>query len=393
MRPEVHYETDATAEPVFGLADNLPTTFPYSTVSTWIMTNSDMIAQEILDRIENLPQNRHRIRPDIETSKSLRDIRFHLSYLAEALIHQDATLFLDYIEWVKVLFKGLDIGDEALLVTLQSTSAVIKKHVEQAGWTLVDDLLRQGIERLDVAPDTIDSFIQAEMPLSSLSNRYLDALLAGQRRVAHEIVMDAMASGKATVRELYLHVFQRSQYEIGRLWQTNKVSVAQEHYCTAATQLIMSQLYPYIFTSKRINRQMIAASIGGELHELGIRMVADFFEMEGWDTHYLGANTPEATILETVAEKKPDLLAISATITYNVRSVAQLIAALRKDANTKQIKILVGGYPFNASPTLWQQIGADGFAPDAEAATVRAAELVGLNPDAANGSPGTRQTV
>lgn len=37
-------------------------------------------------------------------------------------------------------------------------------------------------------------------------------------------------------------------------------------------------------------------------HEIGMRMVADFFEMEGWDTYYLGANTPTRSILQTIVD-------------------------------------------------------------------------------------------
>ena len=58
-------------------------------------------------------------------------------------------------------------------------------------------------------------------------------------------------------------MFQLSLREVGRLWQMNQISVAQEHYCTAATQLIMSQLYPYIFSGERRNRTLIAAYAGG----------------------------------------------------------------------------------------------------------------------------------
>ena len=50
---------------------------------------------------------------------------------------------------------------------------------------------------------------------------------------------------------------------------------------------------------------MVATCIGGELHEIGIRMVADFFEMEGWDTYYLGANTPaDAVVAELSAQAR-----------------------------------------------------------------------------------------
>jgi len=57
----------------------------------------------------------------------------------------------------------------------------------------------------------------------------------------------------------------------------NEVSVAQEHYCTAATQLIMSQLYPHIFAGEKTERTLIATCVAGDLHEIGIRMVSDLF--------------------------------------------------------------------------------------------------------------------
>lgn len=373
------HETDSTPESVVETEDTTATVFPNSQAAAWIMANSDAVAEKILKRIYSLPINRYGPRQATDHSKSLRDLRFHLAYLSEALSHEDEKLFLDYIDWVKVLFQGLEMGDEILAMTLHNMIAVLKESMPAAAWPPTNSVIQAGIDHLDVAPDTLDSFLQDELPLNHLSKQYLDALLRGDRRIAGQMVMDALESGQASVRDLYLHVFQRSQHEIGRLWQTNQVSVAQEHYCTAATQLIMSQLYPYIFSGERNNRQMIAASIGGELHELGIRMVADFFEMEGWDTYYLGANTPESTILATVAEKQPDLLAISATITYNVRSVAQLITAIRERPDTRHVKILVGGYPFNVSPTLWRKIGADGYAENAQDATIKAAELVGLN--------------
>jgi methanogenic corrinoid protein MtbC1 len=145
----------------------------------------------------------------------------------------------------------------------------------------------------------------------------------------------------------------------------NLLSVAQEHYCTAATQLIMSQLYPHIFETEKNGRTLVATCVAGDLHEIGVRMVADFFEMEGWDTFYLGANAPTACVLETLAERRADVLAISATITPHVRAVAGLIAAVRSSPAGRDIKIMVGGYPFNIAPDLWRRVGADAGARDA----------------------------
>ena len=179
-----------------------------------------------------------------------------------------------------------------------------------------------------------------------------------------------------SIKKIYIEVFQRTQREIGRLWQTNQISVAQEHFCTAATQMVMSQLYPYIFSGEHKNRRLVAACVGGELHEIGARMVADFFEMEGWDTYFLGANTPPESIVATVQDRKADILALSATMTFHVNKVADIIALLRSKEGSTRTHVLVGGYPFNLSRFLWQKVGADGYAPDAETAIQEAERLI-----------------
>jgi methanogenic corrinoid protein MtbC1 len=209
-----------------------------------------------------------------------------------------------------------------------------------------------------------------------LARQYLDALLRGDRRTACELVLNAVGQG-TSAKDVYLQLFQPTQHEIGRLWQMNRITVAQEHYCTAATQLIMSQLYPHVFATERIGRRLVATCVGDELHELGVRMVADLFELEGWDTYYLGANAPADTILQAVEAQRVDVLAISATMTFHVREVAALIDRVRRHEASRDVTILVGGYPFNVAPGLWQEVGADGYARDAEQAVMLAQRLVG----------------
>ena len=188
-----------------------------------------------------------------------------------------------------------------------------------------------------------------------------------------------MESG-TSVKAIYMHVFQPVQYEVGRLWQQDKLSIAQEHFCSAATQLIMSQLYSYISGSRKNGYKLVATCISGDQHEIGLRMVTDFCEMEGWITYYLGANTPKKSIIKMLHEKKPDLLLLSATMTYHVHSITELIAAIRADSAISETKVMVGGYPFNADQGLWQETGADACAVDALNAANQAYRLVSETP-------------
>ncbi len=61
-------------------------------------------------------------------------------------------------------------------------------------------------------------------------------------------------------------------------------------------------------------------------------MVAGLFEMDGWDTYYLGSNTPIAIVLQTLDPPKPEVLAISATMTFHVGLVTDLIAEARANS-------------------------------------------------------------
>lgn len=195
-------------------------------------------------------------------------------------------------------------------------------------------------------------------PNALLARRYLAALLAGDRRQASQIILDAVKDG-LPIRDVYIEVLQPVQWELGRLWHLDRISTAQEHLATATTQLVMSQLYPSIFNAERAGRTLVATCVEGELHELGVRMVSDFFEMAGWDAVYLGASTPVQDVVAIVAERHADLVAISVTLSWHVPVAAALARRLRTDARTSSVPILVGGRPFTQAPDLWRAVGAD----------------------------------
>jgi len=220
----------------------------------------------------------------------------------------------------------------------------------------------------------MDEFERESEKLYNLARRYLDALLRVQRDAASRMILKAVEEG-VDVKDIYLHVFEPCQHEVGRLWQTNQITVAQEHYCSAVTQMVMSQLYPYIFQGKKNGHSMIATCVAGEMHEIGIRMVGDLFEMDGWDSYYLGANTPSESIIDTLNTLNPEILAVSASIHYNVMAAARLIDEIKR-SNSSDLKILVGGRPFLLAPDLWKKIGAHGFAYNAQEAVKLANQLI-----------------
>lgn len=311
------------------------------------------------------------------SARAESDLREHLACLAEAIDSQSPALFVHHVSWVRSLHDAVEVDPDCLRIALD---LIAERLPEYGGiWSAAEPCLRQARAELERPAHPDYSLVDADAPHGDLARAYLEALLAANRHEAGRLVLDALNRG-VDVRAIYLDVFQPVQREIGRLWQINEISVAQEHYATAVTQFVMSQLYPRIFSGHKNGVRMVALSASKELHEIGIRMVADFFELSGWDTYYLGANTPPDGVAEAIERHEADLLAVSATMMIHLREVRQMIAAVRA-AGLDHIVTLVGGYPFNVVPDLWKRVGADGWAPDAAGAVTTAERLVN------NGNP------
>lgn len=312
---------------------------------------------------------------EIGRAKSTQDAGYHLAFLEQALALNNRAVFVDYVAWVKVMLSQRKVLPADLAFHLECLAEVLREKLPPDCGALAAEFVTSAVRAMPEMPEDMPTFLHVGEPLSPLAHQYFAALRRGERHLASQLVLAAVATG-TPVKEIYLHVFQPAQYEIGRLWQTNRISVAQEHYCTAATQLIMSQLYTHIFATAKNGHTLVATCVAGDLHEIGVRMVADFFEMEGWNTFYLGANTPHSSVIATIVERDADVVAISATISYHVEAVRDLIRAVRQEPALSGVTILAGGYPFNQDPELWRKVGADGSASDAQQAIALANRLV-----------------
>jgi methylmalonyl-CoA mutase cobalamin-binding domain/chain len=219
------------------------------------------------------------------------------------------------------------------------------------------------------------SCVESARPLGTLAQRYLDALLRMDRAGACELILDAVATG-TRVRDVYDEVWQPTQYEVGHLWEASQISIAHEHYCTAVTQLAMSLVLPHWPRTVPVGHRLLAASVGGNLHELGARFVADFFEMAGWDTLYMSASAPTDHLICEVVDRKVEVLAVSATLAEHLGTVGELVAAVRAVPACRHVAVLVGGYAFRRAPDLWSSLGADGSASSAAGAVTLATRLL-----------------
>jgi methanogenic corrinoid protein MtbC1 len=174
-------------------------------------------------------------------------------------------------------------------------------------------------------------------------SRYLFHLLAG-KRVECRTVVEELLAAKIDIRDLYLQLFQQSLYRVGELWEADRISVATEHVATSITETLLTLVYPELFSGDRSGKKAVISCGVNEFHQVGGKIVADIFELNGWDSYFLGANTPVRDLVNFIDEKKPDLLGISLSIYFNLPALVETVAEVR--GSFPQLDIIVGGQAF-----------------------------------------------
>lgn len=156
-------------------------------------------------------------------------------------------------------------------------------------------------------------------------------------------VKEILDNKKITVIELYENIIYDALKKIGNSIEKNDMDIWEEHVYSNIVRNIIEISYPYVYESKMdsLGKKSIVFCPTEEYHELGARIISDFLTILGYDTLFIGANTPTETILAFVEKEIPDLVAISVSNYYNLIEVKNIIKEIK--TKNKNIKILVGG--------------------------------------------------
>ena len=293
------------------------------------------------------------------------------THLDHAIAFDAPELFEDYVSWLAAAGRPRGVDTDRLRMALDALAPADAPSPSP----VASNGLQRAREALDVAGCATTGPPDPNSALLDWRRRYLGFLLAGLRKDALDLLRRATQNGLSADR-IYLEILAPTLQEVGWLWQIGRVTVAQEHFCTAVTQFAMASLYDHQAGTDWNGRTVVVAGPGDERHEVGARMVADLLERAGWNAVFLGANMPANEVPQALSQHRADLLALSCTMTPHLLDLRAAIRAVRVEPRTAGIPVLVGGRPFALSPGLWQRIGADGTAADAAGAVRTAATLV-----------------
>lgn len=193
---------------------------------------------------------------------------------------------------------------------------------------------------------------------------FLRSILAGERRRAESYAR--RVTEQHGVPALYEAVVRPALEDVGALWHSGAITVADEHLATATAQSAIAALYPLVPWPARGRAVAVIACPEGERHDLGARMVADLLALDEWDERFLGADVPVEDLARKVRALRPRLVCLSVTLPFHLPALRSAIALIR--ASSPNVNLLVGGRATVDQPDVPESLGADAVARSASEA-------------------------
>jgi len=197
--------------------------------------------------------------------------------------------------------------------------------------------------------------------LDNFSERYLDTLLEPNNLAARTLVKETLTKQSSAFR-VYKGI-ELAMHRIGKLWQINQISVADEHVATAITQECLIYCYEHILLNNKNNgRSVISFTVEEELHDVGMNMVNHLLEYHGFDVTYLGNNLPHRDTCSYLLKNKPEIIAISMALYTHFPQIQQMTQFIKNEPELSHSKVLIGGYGFRHNKELLNVIEYDYYA-------------------------------
>ncbi len=212
---------------------------------------------------------------------------------------------------------------------------------------------------------------EAKMIKDHILERYLKALLSGDRMQCRTVIEETLQSG-VPAHKVYIDIIWPIMVEIDKLYRQDRIDSAQEAFASRINRTIVNQLQNKLPRRPGKNKRVVVVTARTEQAELGGQMINDLFESDGWETRFLGGSVSHDDILSFIHGYAPDILLLYGFNGQDAPTVRMLIDSIRNVNAFPQMRIMLSGGVFSRAEGLWEEVGADLYADTAAEAVMMA---------------------
>jgi len=202
-----------------------------------------------------------------------------------------------------------------------------------------------------------------------------ESVIAGNVDKTEEHVQSALASGVPAEKLLHAGLI-RAMDEVGARFEQGEMFVPEMLIAARAMKGGLAILKPQL-TEAGIDYlgRVVIGTVKGDLHDIGKNLVGMMLEGSGFEVIDLGIDVPPDRFAGAAREHRANVVGMSALLTTTMLQMKDTVEAIEDIGLRDQVVILIGGAP--VTQTYAEEIGADGYAPDASRAVALAKSLLG----------------
>jgi 5-methyltetrahydrofolate--homocysteine methyltransferase len=202
-----------------------------------------------------------------------------------------------------------------------------------------------------------------------------DRLVAGAINEVAALTREALDDGMQAV-EVMQQGLMAGMSIVGERFKDGEMFVPQVLRAAKAMSAGMEILRPELSaTDIKQTRTLVIGTVQGDLHEIGQKLVGMLFEGAGFRVVNMGVDVKPQQFVDAINEHQPDIVGMSSLLTTTMPKMAETIKALEQAGVRDRVVVMVGGSPVTAE--FAEEIGADGYAPNAISAVERGKSLLG----------------
>lgn len=200
------------------------------------------------------------------------------------------------------------------------------------------------------------------------------AIESGKRKDATALTQQLLDEGMAPL-EIVEQGLVPGMSAIGEKFKRNEVFVPEMLVAARAMKQCMVLLEPLLAQAGvKPKYQAVIGTVQGDLHDIGKNLVAMMLKGANIGVTDLGTNVPPEKFVDAARENNAQIICLSALLTTTMPAMRETVSAIRA-AGLSEVKILIGGAPITEE--FANEIGADGYSPDAASAVDKAMEVMG----------------
>jgi 5-methyltetrahydrofolate--homocysteine methyltransferase len=201
-----------------------------------------------------------------------------------------------------------------------------------------------------------------------------EALIKGDQATLIAGVKEALAGG-VSAKDILDEGLIAGMDVVGQRMETGEMFIPEVLMSATVMAAAVEILKPDLAAAGvKATGKVLFGTVKGDLHDIGKNLVILMLESAGFEVIDLGVDVSPERFIQALEEHQPDILALSALLTTTMGKISSTIEAVKAAGTREKIRIMIGGAP--VSQKFADEVGADGYAPDAGSAARLAKSLV-----------------